>query len=730
MANAIIPTSISRTALDSLHSKLSAIDGGWLNLNNDDDENHKSNDVSGRSAQHRIDMYCKLLNRIYEGIDIDRSSTNNNNENTMSNKSKGKRRRRQTPLVNGGYASRIAVMTFILERWMEHQLVTDNTTDDDDDIINVVILGCGMDILGVWSKYLVQDILLSLHNKEKEKKRTNNTNGDTSDIVPPKIKVYEFDAYDNCILKQRSMVNSGMLHESYTYNNSSDFSDSSRVISKGHIILDADSLRNDQCKQCNNEDCDDYFLTALDLRQQTHTSVSVGDCDDDKGRSKSILSHAMHTIGVNTNQPTIVLSELVLAYLGYNGANAIMESIAKDVLCSNGRSMFACLEPVFPSSSEPTESNHKSNDKQEEGSDGSVSSTKVLSVEESYAWDYSRQFLCKLQSGNSKYTRADTTIDNEMDSSSSWLHPLGTNSKCIKQRLSQIGFTSSNICYATLGRAASNVARIRRLSNNASNFLRANEAFDEHAALALNLNCYGVVCAFSSRGEFTITSCEKLDWRHAICPWWKLERGNHPSSTNEIRPIESSLEDDQVRILYGQIYTHLYNEYPAIRKMVKSALKLDLNTKVGPHQQRTDSSVIQSRFTESGGNFWIAKDIAKSRIIGCIGVRQRKKKGKSNSSASIVEYEIQRLAVDEISRGHGIGRKLLSIAEDFVLHQHECSKNNGKESSSPVTIKLWAVTPDCLAAANKLYQSVDYNKIETFQAGSLCMNVYCKSMYL
>ena len=550
MASAIIPTSISRTALDSLHSKLSAIDGGWLNLNNDDDEDDdSSDDSSGRSAQHPcIDMYCKLLQRIYEGIDIDSSASNNGSINKRSS-----RKRRQTPLVNGGYASRIAVMTFILERWVEHQLGsiiddttdanTNNTTDDDynddeesfkdnDTSINVVIVGCGMDTLGVWSKYLVQNMLLSLRNKEKEEKTDNSSDTSHTRTVIPKIKVYEFDAYDNCILKQGSMVNSGMLHESYAYNNDdsgannsgcndvasenndddTDSSDSSlRVISKGHIILDADSLRNDQYNLCNNEDCDDYFLTALDLRQQTHndkSSVSVDNCDGNglRNGNKTILSHAMHTIGVNMNQPTIVLSELVLAYLGYNGANSIMASIAKDVLCSNGRSMFVCLEPVFPSSSETTKSNHRSKDERQEGSDGSSSSTKVLSVEESYARDYSMQFLCKLQSGNSKYTRPDTTNGNEKDSSSSWLHPLGTNSKCVKRRLSQCGFTSSNICYATLGRAASNVARIRRLSNNASNFLCANEAFDEHVALALNLNCYGVVCVFSPRNDFAISS--------------------------------------------------------------------------------------------------------------------------------------------------------------------------------------------------------------------------------
>jgi len=703
----VIPTSISRTALDSLHAKLSAVDGGWLDGSNDDGQcNGGSKNVNNNIA-HPIDSYCKLLKQIHDGV---LSKT-----------------RRQTPLVNAGYAARMATTTFILERWINHVVAqgcdsVNKNTNADSECINVVLLGCGMDALGVWSKhYLSQD---SLHQSGAS------DNDEDSEAPPPtpKVKVYEFDAWDNCILKRQALVNSGLLQEFFSFESAScngrehqgtdcqtnaynddikSTSDNSLcIISKGQIALEDIGSNKHQ-----NED--DYFLVALDLRE-TCPSPSDGG-NDDAIRQKSILSHAIHKVGLDTSQPTIVLSELVLAYLGYDGANAIMHAVAKDVLCGNEYSMFSCLEPVFPSES----SGHSDSQRRDDGR------TRILSVKESYSRDYRQQFLGKLQQGNSKYSSPPNTNANA-DPSSSWLHPLGSDSLSIQKRLEHCGFSPSNICYTTLGKAAANVAGIRRKSN-APKFLRAKEPFDEHVALALNLNCYGVVCAFSPNLLRTNPMDKSDCWRRDICPW--ISMNDDAASAVQIHPIASLLDDNHVRNLYGKIYIHLYDEYPAIRKMVKSALKMDLRantTKVG------NNTAVRNRFKDKGGDFWVAKDIGKSSIIGCVGVSQRKKREtdqiESMASSKVVEYEIQRLAVDDKSRGKGMGRKLLSVAEEYIRDQ-EARSNPGTKNAS-ITIKLWAVTPECLIAANKLYESAEYKKEETFQAGTLCMNVYCKSLYL
>ena len=187
----------------------------------------------------------------------------------------------------------------------------------------------------------------------------------------------------------------------------------------------------------------------------------------------------------------------------------------------------------------------------------------------------------------------------------------------------------------------------------------------------------------------------------------------------ELHPIQSLLEDQQVRDLYGIIYTNLYNQYPAVRKMVKSAMKTDLRIK----ESKTSKSAIQNRFKAKGGNFWVAKNKEQSRVIGFVGVGQRQKREKDENPSipisAVAEYEIQRLALNDQYRGMGMGKKLISTVEEFVLDLERSTSE----------IKLWAVTPECLVAANKLYESLGYIKEDTFQAGPLCMNIYCKSLH-
>ncbi|KAK1744462.1 hypothetical protein QTG54_004995 [Skeletonema marinoi] len=98
-----IPKSISKTAIDSLHAKLSAI---------------------------------------HDGIEGPHS-----------------KRRRQTPLVNAGYAARMAVMTFMLEKWIDSVVSRHHKNEG----INVVVLGCGLDALGLWSRNVLDEAITEHH---------------------------------------------------------------------------------------------------------------------------------------------------------------------------------------------------------------------------------------------------------------------------------------------------------------------------------------------------------------------------------------------------------------------------------------------------------------------------------------------------------------------------------------------------------------------------------------
>ena len=605
-----IPQSISKTAIDSLHAKLSAIDAGWLSSSGDNDD---LNILNG---------YANILKQINDGIDGPQS-----------------RRRRQTPLVNAGYAARMAVMTFTLEKWINACVESQNHEEEEG--INVISLGCGLDALGLWSK----DILNGVNRRHGGKNTSTSSN------------VYEVDSFDNCMLKQHALLKSGILQGKNKDNDNVGHEPFCTVI-EGSIT---DSTKNN--------DQTDYHLIAMDFK--------------DIRKDNLLLNKALESTGFDATKPTIILSELVLAYVGYESSNAILQSISRDLL-RNEYSMFTCLEPILPTGDEQ------------------LRDMKLLSVKESYARDYANQFLGKLRRGTSNSRSADDDA----------FHPLGSNRQKITSRFIFCGFSMANVDATSLRKAVKEVARTRILS--------AKEPFDEHAALALNLECYAIACAHAA--PFDGVRCK--------LPWMALSL-QEVSSKIEIAAIADSSQDQHVGELYGRVYTHFYQKYPAIHKMVKSALKSDLFA-----DSTDDSSSIQYRFEGNGGKFWIAHDVESSKIVGCIGIRQRisrddDRKDDRGKQSNVIEYEVQRLAVDEKHRGKGIGKRLLNAVCEYSLQRSAVVASNLNVKDKPqkrVLVKLWAVTPAILVSANSLYNAFGFIKQDSFKGG-LEMNVYCNHLY-
>ena len=339
------PTSISKTALDSIQAKLSAIHAGWLH----DDSNNVNT--------HPIHVYTRLLQTLCP-----------NGE------------RRQSPLINAGYAARMAVVTFVLERWI-HGVVARcaSSSDMTCDTINVAIIGCGMDALGIWSKFLLQHSM-------------NKVLAQDSVESCPKIKVYEFDCWNNCILKKESLVDSGLLTASVGADcefqaNKVGNATRCQIHVRGQINIDESMPSHEES---------DFTLLSLDLRE----------INDDK----SILMQAALTAGLDASQPTIFISELVLAYLGYEGGNAVMHSIS-EMMGGNELSMFTCLEPMLP------------DERKEQSCD--------VSVEEAYAIDYGKKFSGKLHTGTSATTKPSINREHQ----TSWLLPLCSNKQDLQSRL-------------------------------------------------------------------------------------------------------------------------------------------------------------------------------------------------------------------------------------------------------------------------------------------------------
>lgn len=690
------PKAISKTALDSLDAKLSVMHAAWLR----DDSFVVSDGDAARSSP--IHVYTQLLQRLHHGL------------------APGHPRRRQSPLVNAGYAARMAVMTYILERWINgvvgswSEYTVKPSAEREKNMglvdfrrINVVVIGCGMDALGIWSKDLLQRSLCAVISKS-------GANGHES-FSSPNINVYEFDVWDNCVLKQKSLLRSGLINLSSIVNKEKMNTDDELDIQNSYHIHVRGRLNLDGSGSTNAES--DYTLVSTDLRQVDRSL-------DKMKQHKSILSHVGLKAGLDPSQPTIILSELVLAYLGYEAANAVMYSISNDMISGNTLSTFVCLEPMFPTGNNNT-------------------SRGIASIQESYGIDYSRQFHGKLLTGNSN----STTRTNDDSRHSLWLHPLGSNRHTVRLRLESCGISCFSI--ATLREYAIHVASTLRKEKNSSSqngqvktigpkFLCAKEPFDEHAALSLSLDCYCVASVFhplsAIRGQNIAGNNELQNWMNDICPW-PIESAI--GRTFRIKPISTSAEDAQVNDLYKKLYVHLYDEYPAIKKLVKSALKGDFLVDQTSIKSSGDEtvSVIRDRFVKEGGDFWVATTdnspssndtIERSHtfVVGCIGVKRRGIKNEycdEDDRQKLTEFEIHRFAVDENHRGTGIGKKLIEVAETSIIA--------GLSRINRATT-LYAVTPLCLTAARKLYESCGYcdNELDSFSAGALRMKVYSKSI--
>lgn len=535
--------------------------------------------------------------------------------------------KRQTPLVNAGYAARIATMTALVESFVDFHRTSDTMdTDKGGNHVQVVVLGCGLDVLGLWS--LDADF----------------------------VRVYEVDCPEICEAKRHALVSSGILKVSEK--NTVDGISGEPVL-EGFMESNSDSQRGS---------------TREVAAMSNYVLLSVTDLRDIFSLQKALSV-------IDTCRPLLVVSELVLAYLGERGTDSILEFCAS-TLCTAPNSAVIAYEPMG-------------------AGDSCDNYIGVHSVTEGYKWAYGMQFESKLERGNAK--RGDNA-----NSKDEIYHPLGINCAQVERRIQRAGFSSSYACLAGTATAWSFA-------------LQSPELFDEHAALALHLRAYAVVCAFCENSTMAL--------KRRMCPWSKEIRINDAvecmtDSGICILPIESQ-HQEQVRSLFQQTYQDLYEEYPAVKKMVKTALKTDLSGKKDASFRNAaiDASAIGSRYMGWGGAFIVAiessttnENIESHRLVGCVGVRPYGRSDMSMGGFGMHAYEIHRLAVDVNSRGRGIGKAMLAAVERFL------ALTLGRNS----THCLVATTPAMLKAANQLYQSVGFNLEKQFYMGKIAMNTYLK----
>ena len=697
-------SSVTKTCFDAIRAKQSALAAGYAPL-----------------VVENQSVYEQLLLR---AVDSSSSIEEKEKSDKAFNQKEITRTRRQTPLVNAGYASRVLSISYAIQSFVSyHKLVSTSTPGRGKSMetrgrIRIVLLGCGVDVIGIWSRSLL--------------KEDDNTLG---------LTVIEVDKPEVCSIKRKMITNQGMI-KNLAQHCAQDSSGSTRSAANyytGTIVNPLANENGDSSPDNRDSGGYDYVLIPGDLND-TSSLESIITLDDNNGLK---------------DVPTLVVSELVISYLPPSSTNRLLGWCA-DRLCRTSDSALISLEPL---GSPGISTDPSTTSKQNHGSKG------ALSVVKGYQQDYCKKFRDKMERGRSGNSVQNNTA---LQPSSALFHPIGVSTNAISSRLKKAGFADA--CTANLGVissiAAAFASNAKCNENDGSKTLVCPDMFDEHAALIMHLQSYVLACGFVAPKT---GHCVDLLFRRLLCSWEfrpntspdvALVRSGLPRMDFGGRIVYSEIEvsdEASARSLFQKTYGKDYTDkYPAIRKMVKGVLNNDMRqTAITPKTAQSDgvvgnsqgplngstenASAIGNFYRSSGGIFLVAtkyitqpfpKDeiidenscdqIYQSnnrQVVGCVGIRSSKGKEADPS----MTLEIFRLAVDVNHRGRGIGKNLLRSVEAYA-HQR-------RKKQRHVDLKFVANTLTILEEAANLYENCGYRaERETPLGNKLVLRAYAKEV--
>ncbi len=646
-----VASSVSKTAMDAINAKLSLMQSGYQPVPNfklqlqtnppkAPEELSPGKDVPPSNS---LELYGHLLHRIKVG-----------------------KVRRQTPLVNAGYAVRVSIISSTIVRFIhEKQNILPSST------VNLIFLGGGLDIMGVWAGIVSSCSTVS-----------------SSNSLIANVQVYEVDCIENCIEKRNAFLSAGMIHTDLEQDTDSYNSMQQGTILRGRMKTDPYTKRNNKIENM-------YTLIAADLRDISTLKAEI---------ESSVL---------NSMAPTLVISELVLAYLNSDGSGDYTDRLLAYIsssLCRSNHCLFLAYEPVMP---DPT------------------SSSNIVS---SYADDYFGQFISKLDRGLASGEGSKSDSLYEVSSFS----PIGKSPLHVTNRLRQNGFDGLVDCTPMVNAI--------KFLNDLSTAGQPPELFDEYTAFWLHLSCYSIICASGvadPQSNQSVSNYLNTEGYVALCPWISsldmATTGSFRLYVEEVRTklphifILSAIQSDdqeQVRNLFKTTYSEMFEKYPSVKKLVKSALKTDLNPRILAIEN-SEKELIQSNcaiwnhYSKHHGAFWVVKmggvreedKQSFSKVLGCIGVKKVPNSSISRPKTSVC-YEVNRLSVEPSHRGMGIGKLLLLHAEEFL---------KSKELSG-TGINLIASTPEVSNAANNLYATSGFDLEQEHQIGKMLIRKYLKKI--
>lgn len=512
--------------------------------------------------------------------------------------------KRQTPLVNAGYASRVLAISHVI-----HSFVNYHRRRQQWNRIQLVFLGCGADVIGLWA----------------------------NSLEPSKVKILELDTPEVCSIKRDLWIRNKFVDFVSSGSSNVDEEDNGRLVGRIRSREEIEAANMDD----DNKNSDNYILLPVDLREVSNLS-------------KIVQGH------MDRNAPTLVMSELVLAYLAPNETDDVLKWCCSDLCASPGSAMVA-LEPL---GYEPS------------------SSLDNVSVLDGYRREYCQKFGCKMDRGKSPHNK-------QIEQSS--FYPIGVSFDNIEKRFKHAGFEKAHS--VSLGAAAA-------YGIPSKSFL-VPEIFDEHAALIFHLKSYTVACAFPKGTEALL--------RRVMCPSEFASTEIQPLLTQQVTyTVIEAIDEESIRNLFYNTYCNFFEQYPAIRKMVKSVMDGEFLI-AGTNNDTKDCS-IGDRYKSMGGCFLVAirYEMGHRQVLGCVGIRKCERKDKPKT------LEVFRLSVEEKFRGMGIGKFLLQMVANFA-----------RSRGSP---KIIANTLTILQNAMHLYEACGYTVEKDTSLGELCLRTFVKEL--
>jgi GNAT superfamily N-acetyltransferase len=696
-----------------------------------------------------------------------------------------RRQPQQTSLLNIAYRTRIACVQHQLHSFMtfhrynnlgknendNHGFMNETENPKQRQSIQIIILGCGLDVTGLWS--------LSHAN-------SNNNNNDDTTITDYSlssssldIHVLEIDFASVCTEKVRAIQSLQLLN---------DLKESSSSTGA-------------------------YKVWQGTYQQSIHARYTIVSADlQDQALIRDIVTGSKL---LDPTIPTLILSELVVSYLPTDSCDSLLQHL--HTYFQQYGSCILLYEPLGPCVPllQPQSSQPQDEDDDGVGTNETTTTTTTTSLEtstvplsilESYQALYSTNFNAKLQRGYAKRmnhqnkeindTCCNTNIEDSCINQLQRFHPFASTATDVIHRLQRLGYKYVNVI--TAGFMASFMERYYK--TNTTNFSTTNELFDEHATLILHLRTYATVTAFptSSLSHNTTTNTasnnnteDKDLFRQYMCPWMyrtslvpyptpiRIARETNNSTTNSLVWIRSIQQRDekQVRQLFQDTYQQLCAVHVSIRKMVKMALRNDLgvNTGVLEHAMSSNdnpTSTIGTTYTKQGGDFIVVvtynhhedkfddtlgeqsesnpvnSDALVSRdVMGGCGIRKctNEECVARFIPSFVVCYEIHRFFVNAQYRGCGIGSSLWHTILAALIQRHtqqrrrrqQQHRSNGTYPETatippppPPLFYVTATTPTLLIEANRFYVQHGFQIHNSIELGDLTMITYIKAIFV